>query len=180
MYELALAEIRRVFEDIDDANVEAALAMIAAARRIAVYGVGREGLQMKGLAMRLFHLGLPVSVVGDMTTPPLGKEGLLVTSAGPGYFSTVAGLMGAARLAGAKTLLVTAQPRGRCSELADLVLHLPAQTMADDQADRVSILPMGSLFEGAQNVLFEVMILKLRERLKISPATMRNNHTNLE
>jgi 6-phospho-3-hexuloisomerase len=180
VYESALAEISRVFEDIDDANVEAALAMIAAARRIAVYGVGREGLQMKGFAMRLFHLGLPVSVVGDMTTPPLSEGGLLLVSAGPGYFSTVAGLMGAARHAGAKTLLVTAQPHARCSELADFVLHLPAQTMADDQSDRVSILPMGSLFEGAQYVLFEVMILKLRDRLKISPATMRSNHTNLE
>ncbi|HJU05374.1 MAG TPA: SIS domain-containing protein [Nitrospiraceae bacterium] len=180
VYESALTEIRQVFERIDDANVEAALAMIAAARQIAVYGVGREGLQMRGFAMRLFHLGLPVAVVGDMTTPALGKNGLLVVSAGPGWFSTVAGLMGVARQAGAKTLLVTAQPRAKCSELADLVLHLPAQTMADDQAGLRSILPMGSLFEGAQYVLFEVMILKLRDKLKISPATMRSNHTNLE
>ena len=39
---------------------------ILAARRIAIYGAGREGLQMEGLAMRLFHLGLDVHVVGDM------------------------------------------------------------------------------------------------------------------
>lgn len=31
-------------------------------RRIAVYGVGREGLAMKGLAMRLYHMGLQVRV----------------------------------------------------------------------------------------------------------------------
>jgi len=154
--------------------------MIAAAGRIAVYGVGREGLQLKGFAMRLFHLGLPVSVVGDMTTPPLAKGGLLLVSAGPGFFSTVAALMGVARQAGAKTLLITAQPGGKCAELADLVLHLPAQTMADDQANPVSILPMGSLFEGAQYVLLEVMILKLRDRLKVAPEIMRSNHTNLE
>lgn len=29
--------------------------------RIAVHGVGREGLAMKGFAMRLFHMGLQVS-----------------------------------------------------------------------------------------------------------------------
>lgn len=38
------------------------LAELAAAAgfnaRIAVYGVGREGLAMRGLAMRLFHMGL--------------------------------------------------------------------------------------------------------------------------
>jgi 6-phospho-3-hexuloisomerase len=42
------------------------------------------------------------------------------------------------------------------------------------------VLPMGSLFEGAEFVLFEVMILKLRDRLGITPEAMRANHTNLE
>jgi 6-phospho-3-hexuloisomerase len=44
----------------------------------------------------------------------------------------------------------------------------------------VSVLPMGSLFEGAQYVLFEVMILMLRDRLGVAPEAMRGNHTNLE
>jgi 6-phospho-3-hexuloisomerase len=52
--------------------------------------------------------------------------------------------------------------------------------MADDQGARVSVLPMGSLFEGAQYILFEVMILALRDRLKVTPEAMRANHTNLE
>jgi len=61
------------------------------------------------------------------------------------------------------------------------VLKIPAQTMADDQGEKkTSVLPMGSLFEGALFVLFEVMVLKLRDMLKISPETMRANHTNLE
>lgn len=180
LYQTALAEIANVFTRIDETNVEAAIARIAEARRIATYGVGREGLQMKGFAMRLFHLGLDIGVVGEMTTPPLGKGDLLIVSAGPGYFSTVAGLMGVAREAGAGTLLVTAQPGAKCAELADLVLHLPAQTMADDRSDQASVLPMGSLFEGAQYILFEAMILRLRDRLAIKPEKMRANHTNLE
>ena len=180
LYDAALGEIGEVFHRIDDANVDGAIDMIVKARRIAIYGVGREGLQMKGFAMRLFHLGLDVSVVGDMTTPYLGKDGLLFVSAGPGYFSTVTGLMGVAKEAGAKTLLVTAKPKSKSAEMADFVLHLPAQTMADDQSGRASVLPMGSLFEGAQYILFETMILKLRERLGITPEAMRNNHTNLE
>ena len=180
LYDAALAEISQVFHRIDNANVEDAIVMIAEARRIATYGVGREGLQLKGFAMRLFHLGLNVSVVGDMTTPPLGKGDLLFVSSGPGYFSTVAGLMGVARQAGAKTLLVTAQPKAKCAEMADLVLSLPAQTMADDRSRQLSVLPMGSLFEGAQYILFEIMVLRLRDKLGITPEAMRNNHTNLE
>jgi 6-phospho-3-hexuloisomerase len=180
LYQTALAEIGEVFHHIDDTKVDGAIDMIATAGRIAAYGVGREGLQVKGFAMRLFHLGLKASVVGDMTTPRIGKGDLLLVSSGPGYFSTVAGLMDVARQGGAKTLLVTAQPKGKCAEMADLVLPLPAQTMADDQSERVSVLPMGSLFEGAQYILFEVMILRLRDKLGITPEQMRNNHTNLE
>ena len=53
--------------------------------------------------------------------------------------------------------------------------------MADDRREkRNSVLPMGSLYEGALFVLFEVMVLQLIDRLKISPESMRANHTNLE
>lgn len=180
LYSRALSELGGVFSRIDDAAVDEAVGQIAAARRIALYGVGREGLQIKGLAMRLFHLGLNVSVVGDMTTPPIGEGDLLIVSAGPGAFSTVLGLMGVAREAGAKTLVVTAQPQGGAARAADQVLAIPAQTMADDRAPAVSVLPMGSLFEGAQYILFEIMILKLRDRLGVTPEAMRANHTNLE
>jgi 6-phospho-3-hexuloisomerase len=52
--------------------------------------------------------------------------------------------------------------------------------MADDSGPSTSVLPMGSLYEGAQYVLFEVMILMLRDRLGVTPDAMRANHTNLE
>jgi 6-phospho-3-hexuloisomerase len=180
IYQRALAELGGALERLDEAAVDAAVDVIARANRIALYGVGREGLQIKGFAMRLFHLGLKAAVVGDMTTPPIGRGDLLVVSAGPGAFSTVLGLMGVARQAGAETLVVTAQPGGETAARADHVLTIPAQTMADDQGPATSVLPMGSLFEGAQYVLFEVMILKLRDKLGVSAEAMRANHTNLE
>ncbi|MCM5558170.1 SIS domain-containing protein [Pleomorphomonas sp. JP5] len=180
LYRDAITDLERVFERLDDEDVERAIRKIAAAERIALYGVGREGLQIKGFCMRLYHLGCRASMVGDVTTPPIGKGDLLIVSAGPGFFSTVEALMGVAKAAGAETLLITAQPDGRCAKAADLVLTLPAQTMANDRGATASVLPMGSLYEGAQFVLFEVMILKLRALLDVSPEAMRANHTNLE
>ena len=70
---------------------------ILAARRIACFGVGREGLMMRALCMRLMHLGFDAHVVGDMTTPPIGPGDLLMISAGPGAFSTALALLGVAR-----------------------------------------------------------------------------------
>ena len=146
----ALAEVGDVLQAAVPDQVEGMAAPIRAARRIALYGVGREGLMMKSLTMRLFHLGLDAHVVGDMTTPPLGQGDLLIVSAGPGHFSTVSALVGVAREAGAATMCVTAEPTGSVPALVDHVIHLSAQTMANDQAGPTSILPMGSLFEATQ------------------------------
>ena len=52
--------------------------------------------------------------------------------------------------------------------------------MADDRGEAVSILPMGSLFEMAQMLVFEMIVLKLRGRLGETTETMRRRHTNLE
>jgi len=181
LYQSALSELGGVFAKLNDETVDMAIDMIAAARKIVVFGGGREKLQIMGFAMRLYHLGLAVAVEGDMTTPPIGKGDLFIVTVGPGEISTALALLGVAKAAGAAILVVTAQPNGRAAQYTDHVLHLPAQTMADDQGEKKSsVLPMGSLYEGALFVLFEVMILKLIVRLKISPETMRANHTNLE
>lgn len=153
---------------------------VLAARRIACYGVGREGLMMKALSMRLMHLGLDAHVVGDMTTPPVGTGDLLIASAGPGFFSTVMALLGVAREAGARTMVVTAQPAGPAPRSADVVIELPAQTMASDRGGPASLLPMGSLYEAAQLVFFDLISILLREKTGQSPDEMRARHTNLE
>jgi 6-phospho-3-hexuloisomerase len=181
LYQSALAELGGVFEKLNDVDVDRACQMIAGARKIVVFGGGREKLQIMGFAMRLYHMGREVAVEGDMTTPPVGKGDLFVVTVGPGEISTALALLGVAKVAGASILVITAQPKGRAAAFADFVLHLPAQTMADDQGEkRSSVLPMGSLYEGALFVLFEIMILKLIKMLEVTPDAMRANHTNLE
>jgi 6-phospho-3-hexuloisomerase len=181
LYRTALSELQGVFDRLNDADVDKAIEMIAKAKKTVVFGGGRERLQIMGFAMRLYHMGLNVAVEGDMTTPPVGKGDLFIVTVGPGEISTALALLGVAKNAGATILVLTAQPKGRAAAFADFVLTIPAQTMADDQGDKKSsVLPMGSLYEGALFVLFEVMVLKLKDRLNIDPETMRGNHTNLE
>lgn len=180
MAQTALSEISAALDRITDEVTERMCAEILIARRIACYGVGREGLMVKALAMRLMHLGLDAHVVGDMTTPPIGKGDLLLVSAGPGSFSTVRALLGVTREAGARTMVVTAQPAGPAPQSADVVIHLPAQTMADDCTSSPGLLPMGSLYEVVQLVFFDLIAILLREKMGQSPDQMRARHTNLE
>ena len=176
-----LAELRPGLSDDVLHQIDSLAEALTTARRIACYGVGREGLMIKALAMRLFHLGLDAHVVGDMTTPPVAIKDVLFISARPGHFSTAEALTDVARNAGAKVICVTAEPEGSVPVKADLVIHLPAQTMAADHGEAASsILPMGSLYEAMMFLFFEILVLDLRDRLDIAPEAMRANHTNLE
>lgn len=180
MTELALGELGAVLKRIDEDEVTVLVDMIAGAGRIATYGAGREGLMMRALAMRLFHLGLDVHVVGDMTTPPVGPGDLFLVSVGPGYLSTAQALIETAKAADARTACFTAEPKARTPQSVDHVVVLPAQTMARDQDAPTSFLPMGSLYEGAQFLFFEFLVLRLRDRLGETAEKMRARHTNLE
>lgn len=180
-FDTALGELAGVLTGFDSGTVDAACAMIAGARSVVLYGCGREGLMMRGLAMRLHHLGLGVAMQGDMAAPPVGPGDVFLVSAGPGELSTVTALMRVAREAGAKVLFLTAVPGTPSATLADLVLEIPAQTMARDRGRAAtSTLPMGSIYEGAMFLLFEIMVLDLRDRLGVTPEAMRARHTNLE
>ncbi len=179
----ALDEVRSVLDAGAAQEVQALCDELMRAKRIATYGVGREGLMMRAFCMRLMHLGLDAHVVGDMTVPHLGRGDLLFVSAGPGSFSTVRALVGVAHADGARTAAITAQPSGTVPKSVDTVIHLRAQTMADDlPGDRggQSVLPMGSLYEAAMLIFFDIVSIVLRARTGQSGEDMRGRHTNLE
>ena len=176
----ALQDLAGVFAAMPEDALDGLIEEIVKAKRIVVFGLGREGLQMRGFAMRLFHMGRDVAVWGDMTAPEVGPGDLFFVSAGPGDLATARALVGIAKGAGARTALVTAQPKGELAKHVDVVTLIPAQTMANDRTGRLSVLPMGSLFETAQMIAFEIAILKLRPRFNETAETMRARHTNLE
>lgn len=91
-------------------------------------------------------------------------------------------ICGVAKSSGARVVLLTAQPEtGPSVKHASVVAHIPAQTMADDGVGSGrALLPMGSVYEGAMFVLFEMVVYKLGEVLDRSPDQIRARHTNLE
>lgn len=176
----AAMELARGVASIAAADFRILTEAIASARRIVVYGCGREGLMMRALAMRLYHLGCDVHVQGDMSCPPLGRGDLFLVASGPGKLATVHALIGQARGAGAKVACITAEPDGPDARAADIRMVIPVQTMARDLSAPSSVLPMGSVFEGAMFLAFELLVLTLRDRLQQAPDQMRARHTNME
>jgi 6-phospho-3-hexuloisomerase len=135
---------------------------------------------MQGLTMRLYHLGREAHFVGAMNAPPLGAGDLFLINAALGDLPTGLALIASAKKVAARVAVITAVSDSPAGRAADLILHLPAQTMADDTGDAVrSSMPMGSQYEAVLFVLCEALVLRLAERLGIGFAAMRNRHANL-
>jgi 6-phospho-3-hexuloisomerase len=179
----AIEEIAAAIQSVPEAELDAIVEELVAARRIACYGGGREGLVLRGLVMRLFHAGLDVHYVGEMTCPAVGAGDLVVLSCGPGRISMVEALAGVALRNGARVLYVTAQPQNPPADRAHRVVRVTAQTMADDVAAgsaSAAVLPMGSAYEIALFVLVDLITNRVRARRGESAEEMRSRHTNLE
>ena len=103
-------EMRGVFARIPpDAPAQLARE-IAKARRILVYGVGRNGLVLQSFAMRLMHLGLDGYFVGQLSTPPIGTGDLLFTALALGRLPTGEAIVNSAKAAGARIVVISARP----------------------------------------------------------------------
>jgi len=176
---LVMSEIGSAMNVITETDIASAVNEILGAKRIACYAGGREGLMMRALTMRLFHAGLDVHVVGDMTTPHLGKGDLLILSCGPGNISTVEALAGVGVKSGARILYFTAQPGNPPATLANVIVKIPAQTMADDTASS-AVLPMGSTYEITLLILADLLTNAVRNSRGEAVEAMRDRHTNLE
>jgi 6-phospho-3-hexuloisomerase len=175
----ALQELAGALRSVPDDEIDGIVGELLAARRIACYAGGREGLVMRGLVMRLFHAGLDVHYVGDMTCPAVGRGDLLVLSCGPGRISMVEALAGVAQRDGARVLYLTAQPQNPPAERADRIVRIAAQTMADDR-ESTAVLPMGSAYEISLFVLVDLITNRVRRRRSESAEQLRARHTNLE
>lgn len=175
----ALEELAVAVKSVSPETLDQIAHEIARAKTVAAFAGGREGLVLRGLVMRLFHAGLDAHYQGEMTTPHVGEGDLLILSCGPGNISMVEALAGVAKKAGARILYFTAEPDNPPAHLADTVVVIRAQTMANDTGS-TAVLPMGSGFEIAMFVFVDLITNRVRQLRKESPELMRSRHTNLE
>lgn len=163
-------------------QVSTALHAIKSSERVFVAGAGRSGLAMRALAMRLMHFGKNTFVVGDVTTPAIARDDLLLIGSGSGSTGSLQVMAQRARGAGARILLITIVPNSPIGELADCVVRVPAPSPKAKNAMGTvnSIQPMGSLFEQTLFLLGDVLVLSLMAEHGIESDVMFTRHANLE
>ena len=180
-YKNLLEEHRRVFEKQDADSLTRFIGAIAGARRIFVFGVGREGIALRSFAMRLMHLDKQTYWLWDDTTPGMEEGDLFIASNGSGIPMHSRHFFERARQAGAKIFLITAGPDEDDSIFADDVLFVPAAVYRGRNMFTVpSIQPMGNLYEQHLFLLMDIVVMLLSEALLITHADMERKHRNIE
>jgi 6-phospho-3-hexuloisomerase len=168
---LALRELEAMVDALDPAELEAAVVALAEAPRIFVTGVGRSGLAVKAVGMRLMHVGKTVHVVGEVTAPAIASGDLLVAASTSGRGSLLAQAHRAVD-AGASVLAITGG-ENELAALAAVAVVLPART-------RVSTVQhAGSLFEQACLVVGDALCAVVQQRLDVPTETLERRHANI-
>lgn len=186
-----VAEHEAVFRQLDMDQLKEFLDAIIAAKHIFVHGTGREGISMRGFAMRLAHLGKPTYWLMDDTTIGMHEGDLFIISDGRGDVGIHRRIVEQASKTGAKIAMVTCLPEGNLARnYADLILFVHstvymAETANDPNAPKQhdvvpTVQPMGNQYEQHLYLLMDIIAILLKDEMGMSYEDMEANHRNIE
>jgi 6-phospho-3-hexuloisomerase len=177
-----LNELCVVLGGVDSESYNALAELILDSERVFLAGAGRSGLVAKAFAMRLIQMRIESFVVGDATTPAIGKGDLLVIGSGSGETSSMVVAARKAKKYGAEVALVTAYPESIIGRLADLVIRVSAPTPKVEAREPLqhSVQPLGTLFEQSFLLFLDIVVKVLMDRTETTHNDMFGHHANLE
>lgn len=146
--------------------------------KIFIAGAGRSGYIMRCFAMRLIHLGFCAYVIGDTEMIAAKAGDLLLIGSGSGETKTLRVYMEKAKQLGMKTVVFTCNRESALAREAKFSCVIRAQSKFQD--GRISVQPMGSLFEQQLLLLTDCITLELARRMNIDFEQLKNRHSNLE
>lgn len=180
-----------VFRLLDMEQLKTFMDAIIAAKHIFVHGTGREGISMRGFAMRLAHLGKPTYWLMDDTTIGMQEGDLFILSDGVGDIGIQRRIVEQASKTGAKIAMITGLPEGELvQKYADLILfvhstvymgHTANDPDAPKQHDVVPTgQPMGNQYEQHLYLLLDIIVILLKDEMGLTYQDMESRHRNVE
>src|SRR6478672_7414560 len=173
-----LAEIRGVTTNIDRDEIRSLAKSLLAADRVFVTGEGRSGFMARAFAMRLMHLGLPVFVIGETTTPAVRGTDTLVAISGSGTTGGTVRVAQQATALGATLWAVTTDPTSPLGSTATMQLVIPAATKYRRSDEAPTIQPLSSLFDQATHIALDVVCLIIAGARGVDNGLAATAHAN--
>jgi len=175
-------EHAQVFKKLDTKQLEDAMEAIIKAPHIFVYAAGREGISLRGFAMRLAHLGKSVSWIFDDTAIGIVPGDLYITSEGSGNVGSFTYYLKKVKAAGGEILTFTGNPDGEhVKRFSDHVVFIRATAFLANRDDVVpTVQMMGNQYEQHLYMLCDIIIMLLTKKLGLSYDDLQAKHRNIE
>ncbi|WP_152657237.1 6-phospho-3-hexuloisomerase [Oceanobacillus sp. CFH 90083] len=177
-----IEELAANAQEIDREQLDNVERLIEKADRIFIAGAGRSGFAARAFANRLMHLGYHSYFVGEPTTPSIQREDLLIIGSGSGETASLVTMAKKAKEVGAAVATLTIFPANTVGSLADAYITLPGVTSKVDEGEfgSTSLQPKGSSFEQLSWLVYDSMIVTLKNKKNQSDEDMFFRHANLE
>lgn len=173
-----ISELDKSSSALSDDKMQVFMDAIDAHARIFVYGTGRSGLMLKALAMRLMQMGYTAFVVGETTTPSIGKGDILIVASASGETGSVVAAAASGKKQGAEVLSISSNGESSLAKICPPLIRIESATKF--AASRASIQPLGSLFEQMLLLVFDALILKMSRRSEGENERMAAHHASIE
>jgi 6-phospho-3-hexuloisomerase len=173
-----LDEIQEVIGQVKEAQVTAVIERIRKDRRIFILGEGRSGLQGKGFAMRLMHLGYQVYVIGETITPSIQAGDILIAISGSGTTGNIVQLVENAQKKGIEIIGITSEPASPLARSANQQLIIPGATKTGSGIQSIQLL--SSLFDQTLHITLDYVCLMISKRDHVSNEDAKMQHSNME
>lgn len=177
-----LAELEKNQVYLDEVQLDKMVHCIMTANYIFTAGSGRSGVAIRAFTNRLMHLGYPVSLIGEITTPHSNSGDVLIIGSGSGETESLVALAKKAAKQGVRIVLVTMDDQSSIAQLASVVVVLPGVSpkLKNKGMNIHSVQPMGSAFEQMMFFVFDGIVLELMERTGQTSENMFQRHADFE
>lgn len=173
-----IEELDRSSKNIAPEKIQEMIKKIKDHKRIFVYGTGRSGLMLKAFAMRLMQIGLNAYVVGETTTPSVHEGDLLIVASASGETGSVCMTVESAVKQGVDLIVICSVPESTLGKIQAPDIEIEAATKF--ATSKVSVQPLGSLFEQMLLMVFDTVILEMSKEQEGSNDDMAKRHASLE
>ncbi len=176
-----IEEIQSILSNIKDTENNKLKDLLIRHKRIFVIGAGRTGLVMQAFAMRLMHIGKEVFIIGNATTPSIGKDDLLVIGSGSGDTESLILAAEKAQKVGAVICIITASNGSKITKYSDFVININTEIIEKIE-NRKNILkqPMTTLFEQTLFLFLDFIVYEIIQVMSITENDMIARHANIE
>lgn len=182
-------KIAEQLHSIEGKSIDQFIESLTTAKRIFIVGAGRSGLVARSFGMRLMHLGFTVYVVGEVITPAINKDDLLIVVSGSGQTLSPVVAATIAKEKGVKIIGITSNPESDIGKLSDVTVQIKGRHVEEAKRDydarqltgeHEPLTPLGTLFELSAMVFLDSIIDELMLRYKKSEDELRKLHADLE